>query len=71
MGRSFATGREIDNGFAVEVSSAQLLDVCGENGEYHTFVVHGPLFSRPIGFSRGRIRRANGCSQIGLIPVQL
>lgn len=23
-------------------------DVCGENGEYHTFVVDGPLFSRPI-----------------------
>lgn len=23
-------------------------DVCGENGEYHTFVQDGPLFSRPV-----------------------
>lgn len=23
-------------------------DVCGENGEYHTFVVDGPLFNSPI-----------------------
>jgi len=26
-------------------------DICGENGEYHTFVFDGPLFSERIGFS--------------------
>ncbi|MEG2017104.1 MAG: diphthine--ammonia ligase [Clostridium sp.] len=25
-------------------------DVCGENGEYHSFVYDGPLFKNPIGF---------------------
>ena len=24
------------------------MDVCGENGEYHTFVADGPLFSRAV-----------------------
>ena len=23
-------------------------DACGENGEYHTFVIDGPLFNSPI-----------------------
>ena len=26
------------------------LDVCGENGEYHTLVIDGPLFSKPVTF---------------------
>ncbi len=25
-------------------------DVCGENGEYHTFIYDGPIFTRPISF---------------------
>ncbi|WP_164914343.1 Dph6-related ATP pyrophosphatase [Aminipila luticellarii] len=27
---------------------AEGVDVCGENGEYHTFVCDGPIFSRPV-----------------------
>ena len=27
------------------------VDICGENGEYHTFVFDGPLFSRKIDFT--------------------
>lgn len=23
-------------------------DICGENGEYHTFVAHGPIFAHPV-----------------------
>jgi len=30
-------------------------DPCGENGEYHTFVFDGPIFSRPISFSENGI----------------
>ena len=26
------------------------IDVCGENGEYHTIVLDGPLFHRPVGY---------------------
>ena len=30
-------------------------DVCGENGEYHTFVFDGPIFSRPVDFNIGNV----------------
>jgi len=30
-------------------------DVCGENGEYHTFVYGGPIFTKPIAFETGDI----------------
>ena len=30
---------------------AQGADICGENGEYHTFVSNGPIFKRPVRFS--------------------
>jgi uncharacterized protein (TIGR00290 family) len=33
------------------------VDICGENGEYHSFVFDGPLFSRPISFHKGEIVR--------------
>ena len=33
---------------AIEACGA---DICGENGEYHTFVFDGPLFSQPVGFT--------------------
>ena len=32
----------------VEQMLAQGIDACGENGEYHTVVVDGPLFSRAV-----------------------
>lgn len=35
---------------AIEESGA---DICGENGEYHTFAYDGPLFKNPVKFTRG------------------
>lgn len=35
----------------VDAIVADGADACGENGEYHTFVSNGPLFSRPIAFN--------------------
>ena len=33
-------------------------DICGENGEYHTFVFDGPLFSEKVSYSvKGRMAR--------------
>ena len=34
----------------VSKMAAEGVDVCGEMGEYHTFVYDGPLFSRPVPF---------------------
>jgi uncharacterized protein (TIGR00290 family) len=45
---SFA-GRVIDQQFVKDLPSS--VDPCGENGEYHTFVFHGPIFNEKIRFS--------------------
>ncbi len=40
-------GRKMDSEF-IEYLKSKNLDVCGENGEYHTFVTSGPLFQGRI-----------------------
>jgi uncharacterized protein (TIGR00290 family) len=62
-------GREIDPAFMADVSRIADLDACGENGEYHSFVFDGPLFSRPIPWSPGEIRRSDGFSQLDVVPA--
>lgn len=39
----------------IEKMRAAGIDVCGENGEYHTFVYDGPVFSYPITVKAGEI----------------
>ena len=46
-------GRIIDAQFIADLPED--VDVCGENGEFHTFTFDGPLFSQPIGFEIGEI----------------
>lgn len=31
------------------------IDICGENGEYHTLAVDGPIFKEPLKFQIGEI----------------
>ena len=49
-------GREIDNAFIADIGQTTGVDICGEAGEYHTFVYDGPIFSRPIVFEKGPVR---------------
>lgn len=46
-------GRIIDREFLKDLPKN--VDACGENGEFHTFVFDGPVFSRPINFSKAEI----------------
>lgn len=50
LDESFA-GRVIDKNFLEELPSN--VDPCGENGEFHTFVYEGPIFSSPIEIETG------------------
>jgi uncharacterized protein (TIGR00290 family) len=52
LDKSFC-GREIDINFCRDLP--RTVDPCGENGEFHTFVYDGPIFSRPIRFKKGDI----------------
>ncbi|TJX15615.1 diphthine--ammonia ligase [Tissierella creatinini] len=42
-------------------------DICGENGEYHTFVFDGPLFKNKVEFEIGEIIRIDNFT---IAPIQ-
>lgn len=44
-------GRVIDRQFISELPPE--IDVCGENGEFHTFVFNGPIFKQAVQFETG------------------
>ncbi len=48
-------GREFDHDLLAALPAG--IDPCGENGEFHTFVYDGPMFSQPVEFSAGEIVR--------------
>lgn len=50
LGKEFV-GRVIDAQFIKDLP--ENVDVCGENGEFHTFVFDGPIFKNPIDFTIG------------------
>ncbi len=57
LGREFA-GREIDLALVEELPEG--VDPCGENGEFHSFVFAGPVFSRPIDVRSGEVVERDG-----------
>jgi uncharacterized protein (TIGR00290 family) len=52
LDKSFV-GRIIDQDFINDLPED--VDVCGENGEFHTFTFDGPIFSKPIDFEIGEV----------------
>ncbi|MBA4030077.1 MAG: ATP-binding protein [Planctomyces sp.] len=60
-------GRTLDEDFVHDLPPN--VDPAGENGEYHSFVVDGPLFRLPVGFGvRGT--RDEGCyRQLDMFPA--
>jgi uncharacterized protein (TIGR00290 family) len=46
-------GRDFDAAFLADLPPG--VDACGENGEFHTFVVDGPAFRHPVAFTRGAV----------------
>src|SRR5262249_37226958 len=52
LDKSFC-GRQLDETFCENLPPT--VDPCGENGEFHTFVYDGPIFSKPVAFDKGDI----------------
>lgn len=68
--------RRIDRRFAGRRFDADLLaelpataDPCGENGEFHTAVSAGPMFSAPIPVESGEVVERDGFVFADVIPV--
>ncbi len=47
-GLSTLIGRELDNDLISELKQIRGIDICGEHGEYHTFVFDSPLYDKPL-----------------------
>ena len=68
--------RKLDRGFAGRRFDRNLLsalpgsvDPCGENGEFHTFVSSGPMFSAPIAMRMGEIVEREGFVFADVVPA--
>ena len=56
-------GRVIDD-HVIRIMEECKIDICGENGEYHTLVVDGPIFRKSLGFQTGEVLRFGDYSVI-------
>ncbi len=45
-------GRKLDKSFLKDIKKLSGVDICGENGEYHSLVLNGPLFKKKIEISQ-------------------
>src|SRR6266568_654654 len=41
-------GRKIDSRFLNDIKAMRGVDICGENGEYHSLVIDGPIFKKRV-----------------------
>ncbi len=53
-------GRTIDEKFIEDLKSVPNVDLCGENGEFHSFVYDGPIFSKRIDITKTNKVLING-----------
>jgi uncharacterized protein (TIGR00290 family) len=60
-------GRWFDEALLAELPSS--VDPCGENGEFHTVIVEGPCFSRPIEVGVGEIVEHEGFVFADVVPI--
>jgi uncharacterized protein (TIGR00290 family) len=60
-------GKTIDAAMLGEFERAGV-DLAGENGEFHTCVVDGPIFTRPVEVERGEVVLRDGVWFVDLIP---
>jgi uncharacterized protein (TIGR00290 family) len=61
-------GRLYDEKFLSELPSG--IDPCGENGEFHSFVFDGPIFSRPVDVQVGELVTRDGRYYADLLPEE-
>jgi len=59
-------GRELDDSFFLDLPPHA--DLCGENGEFHTFVFDGPIFQSPIPIRTGEIVNRDGFIFCDILP---
>lgn len=62
-------GRYFDHHLLAQLPQA--VDPCGENGEFHSFVFDGPMFSRPLEIDIGEVIERDGFYFCDVLPASL
>jgi len=57
-------GREINQTFYEDLINLGTIDPCGEHGEYHSFVVDGPIFKNRIEITDSEKKTINGYGRL-------
>jgi diphthine-ammonia ligase len=57
-------GRTLDRGFFNDLKQLGTIDLCGERGEYHTFVTDGPIFKQRIEIQETKTSTVNGWGRL-------
>ena len=62
--------RRIDEEFIIEIEK-EGMDTCGEEGEYHTFVVDGPIFMKRIAIKDTKVIKRKKISFLELLDFEM
>ena len=57
-------GRTLDRKFFNDLKKLGTIDLCGERGEYHTFVTDGPIFKKRIEIQESKTSTVNGWGRL-------
>ncbi|NWF92568.1 MAG: diphthine--ammonia ligase [Syntrophaceae bacterium] len=68
LGKEFI-GRSVDKDFLRDLSRRHICP-CGENGEFHTFVLDGPIFRKRIEITKGRTILREGFWRHWFLDIQ-
>ena len=64
-------GRELNRQFFNDLKRLGNIDLCGERGEYHTFVTDGPNFSKKIEIQQTQTSTVNGWGKLEITKFAL
>jgi len=64
-------GRQINQQFIEDLEKEPQIDLCGENGEYHTLVVDGPMFKKRIQIEETRPTKIDDYNFLNILNYSL
>ena len=64
-------GRTLDKQFYNDLKKLGNIDPCGENGEYHTFVTDGPIFTKKIEINQTQTSTIDSWGRLEIIKFNL
>lgn len=64
-------GRTLDREFFRDLKKLGTVDLCGERGEFHTFVTDGPIFKKRIDIQQTQTSTSNGWGRLEITRFTL